>query len=198
MSSRNDDAPKKRIMVSTIGLAMLALVGWSYGRLSESRDAATAAGEDLAACRAAVVRIEALRRRPAVAATRALGDVELSRRINDAAGVAELPDGAIVRIVPDRPQRIGDTNYQEAPTQVRLQKVTLQQLFAFLHAVTVQPSEADVGGASGNLQIRTITLSAPRDDELSDRWTVDATLSNMVFSPKESTQAAGAAQRSPG
>jgi hypothetical protein len=197
MTSRND-ALKNRIMVGTIALAMLALLGWSYARLCESRDAATAAGEDLAACRAAAGRIEALRRQPAIAATRALGDVELSRRINDAAGVAELPSGAIVRIVPDRPQRLGDTNYQEAPTQVRLQKVTLQQLFTFLHAVSVPPSEADVSGVAGSLQVRTITLSAPRDDELSDRWTVDATLSNMVFSPKASTQAAGAAQRSPG
>ena len=159
------DAVKQRVMLATIVLAMLALMGWSYARLCESRDSANLAGQDLADCRALAGRIEGLRRRPAIAAGQALGDVELSRRIDAAAQAAEFPDGAIGRISPQR-QRIGETNYLEVQTQVRLQKVTLQQLFTFLHVLSVDPQGSP--GTSAALQVRAINLSAPRDDELGE------------------------------
>src|SRR6185437_461314 len=108
---------KTPFMASTIAIALLAAVGWSYIQLADNRASATVAAQDLADCRALASRIEMLRKRPAVAGTQELGAADLSRRIEQAAGTAEMADGSIERIEPEPARRVGETNYREVPTQ---------------------------------------------------------------------------------
>jgi hypothetical protein len=175
---------KTRFMAGTIAVALLAAVGWSYSRLSESRDAAGTAARDLADCRGRVDRIENLRRRPAVAGVRELAATDLSRRIAQAARAAELDEGSIERIDPEPPRRVGETDYREVGTQVRLRGAAMRQVFAFFHALCSDPAP------SGALKLRAIRLSAPHGDETSDRWTVESTVTYTVYAPRTDSKTA--------
>jgi hypothetical protein len=145
---------------------------WSCSGRLDSRAAESAARHDLADCRQLAGQIESLRQQPAVAGTTELGAADLSRRIEQAAHSADFADGSIVRIAPEPARRIGETNYLEVPTQLELRRVTLQQIFTFLHSL------------SGDLAVHDIRLTAPRGEETGDRWTTEATLTYTVYSPK--------------
>jgi len=182
---------KTRLMAGTIAVALVAAVGWSYMQLAESRAAESVAAQDLVDCRAIASRIESLRQRPAVAGAQLLGAADLSRRIELAAAAANFADGSIERIEPEPARRIGETNYREVPTQVRLRRVTLQQVFTFLHALSATPPTADHNQQS-ILSVSDIRLSAPRGEEAGDRWTVESTLTYTVYAPKGKDDSTGA------
>lgn len=177
------------LMSGTVALALLAALGWSFARLSDSAAAARAAGQDLAECRALAARIEWLRTRPAVAGAQQVGAADLSRRIEDAAHAADFEDGSIERIEPAPARRVGDSNYREVPTVVRIRRVTLRQVFTFLQALGAD--SASRTGHSSALSVQSIRLSAPRGEETGDRWTVESTLTYLIFSPKQSGRSAG-------
>jgi hypothetical protein len=170
---------KTRFMAGTIALALLAGVAWSYARLAQSRASAWAAGQNLADCRQLAARIQVLRQKPAVAGAKEWRPADLSRRIEEAARTAQFADGSIGRIEPEPPRRVGESNYREVPTQVRFGKVTLQQILTFLHALGSEaPQAADRASA---LQLHSIRLWAPRGEETADRWTVESTLTYMIY-----------------
>lgn len=200
MSSNNASA-KSRWMAGTIVVALLAAVAWCCMRLTDARASASAAAQDLADCRALAARIESLRRLPAVAGTAELGASDLSRQIEQAARVAEFPEDSVERIEPEPARRVGETNYREVATQVRLRHVTLRQVFTFLHALcstadTPSMAANAAGRSASGLRLRNIRLSAPRGEETADRWTVESTLTYMVYSPRLKGEAgSGAAER---
>jgi hypothetical protein len=178
---------KTRLMAGTMGLVLLCALGWAWSRLSTSRESAAVAAQDLADCNALVKRIESLRRQPTVADSREIAQADLSSRIDDAARAAGCPD-AVGQILPDPPRRIGETNYLEVPTQVRLKApVSLEEMFTFLHdlsggGVTVSP----------RLRLRTIRLGAPRTEDADEKWLVESTLTYIIFSPRGKTDSAPA------
>lgn len=173
------------LMIAGLAVALLAAVLWSYGRLAAARDGAAASAENLDKCRELAARVESLRRRPSVAGSRELREAELTSRIEQAAGEAEFDEGAVDRIEPQPARRLGDGLYRETPTSLRLNGVTLQQLFTFLHAL----GAADASG----LHLRDIHLTAPRGGEAAgDQWDVDATLAQLVYAP-EARASGGAA-----
>jgi hypothetical protein len=183
---------KTRLMACTIAVALLSAVGWSYMQLAETRASEAAAAQDLADCRALTARIELLRRRPSVAGAQQLGAADLSRRIESAARAADFADGSVERIEPEPARRVGETNYREVPTQVRLRRVTLRQVFTFLHALSADPSQPANDAQQCILRVRDIRLSAPRGEEIGDRWTVESTLTYTVYAPKGKDESAGA------
>src|SRR5258706_16381127 len=133
--SQHNGAFKSRVMAGTIALALLLALAWCYARLASARGAATEAGQDLADSRALAARIESLRRLPTVAGAAELGASDLSRQIEQAARAADFPEDSIERIEPEPARRVGETNYREVATQVRLRRVSLRQVFTFLHAL---------------------------------------------------------------
>ena len=177
--SSNNATTRSRWMAATIAIALLVAVAWCYTRLADARASASAAAQDLADCRALAARIESLRRLPAVAGAAELGASDLTRQIERAAKLADFPEDSIERIEPEPARRVGETNYREVATQVRLRHVTLRQVFTFLHALC----------AADSLQLRNIRLSAPRGEETADRWTVESTLTYMIYSPRLKGQA---------
>jgi hypothetical protein len=195
MSSTNATT-KSRWMAATITLALLMALAWCYLRLADARASATGAAQDLADCRALASRIESLRRLPTVAGATELGAADLSRQIEQAARVADFPEGSVERIEPEPARRVGETNYREVATQVRLRHVTLRQVFTFLHALcaaadtSATPSSHGIDRSASGLRLRNIRLSAPRGEETADRWTVESTLTYMVYSPRVKGEAA--------
>lgn len=175
---------KIRFMIATIGAALLVAVAWCYMQLAESRDSARAAAEELADCRELAGRIESLRQRPAVAGLREIGAGNLARRIQDAGTSAGFADGSIERIDPQPARRLGETDFREVPTDVRLRHVTLEQLFAFLHTLGTETSPSAGASPSSALHLRSIRISAPRGPDVGDLWTVETTLTYTVYSPK--------------
>jgi len=169
---------RRQLAATLIISALLLALGWSWVTLCQSRQAATDAASDLSASRDAASRIEQLRRRPAVAGSREVQATELSRRIEESARAAGMPDGGLDQIEPEPPRRVGDTPYRQTPTRVRLRHVMLQQLFAFLRALAVE----DASGPG--LQLEAIRLSAPRGEEAGEQWTAEATLTYLVYDPK--------------
>jgi len=173
------DTKRRGLMAVTIAGALLVAVAWSGLKLSASRAAADAAGRDLAECRALLGRIEQLRRRPAVADARELGVADLSRRIERAAAAAKFEGGAIESIQPEDARRVGETDYREVPTHVRFGHVTLRQVFTFFHGLT----GVDNTSAGAALRLKDVRLTAPHGEETADRWTVESTLTYMIYAP---------------
>jgi hypothetical protein len=188
--SSNSAASKSRMMAGVIALALLAAVGWCSMRLANARASASLAGQDLADCSALAARIESLRRLPAVAGAAELGAADLSRQIEEAAKVADFPEGSVERIEPEPARRVGETNYSEVATQVRMRRLTLRQAFTFLHALCADARSPASRSTSG-LRLRSIRLSAPRGEENADRWTVESTLSYMFYSPRGKRETGG-------
>ena len=154
-------------------LLLADLLCWKY--LTGARAEAQSAADDVATCRATVARIKLLREKPAVIALQETQSGDVSSRIEAAASGAEMPEGSIERIDPEPPQPVSGTPYRRKPVRVRLARVTMQQVFTFLHSV------ADGGAA---LHLSTIRLSAPRGEETGDRWNVEALLSSLSYDPK--------------
>jgi hypothetical protein len=169
---------RRRLATSVILGALLLAVAWSWVTLSASRQTAMDAASDLSACREAASRIDQLRRRPAVAGSREVQATELSRRIEESARAAGMPEGGLDQIEPEPLRRVGDTPYRQTPTRVRLRQVTLQQLFTFLHALAAE------GPSGPGLRLQALRLSAPRGEEAGDQWTAEATLTYLVYDPK--------------
>jgi hypothetical protein len=183
-----------RLVLAAVAGGLLLAVLWCYSRLSASRDAAASAASDLADSRGLAERIEGLRRRPAFAGAGDPRAADVSRRIEQAAQAAGFADGSLERIAPEPPRRLERgtglgpvnhgldaraTQYKEVPTRVTLRRVTMRQVFAFLHALGAEAPAP----AAPPLGLKTIHLTAPRADEASDDWGVEATLTHLVHDP---------------
>jgi hypothetical protein len=187
-----DTARRDRLLVALIIAGMLLALLWSYTRLSDSRRAAVDAAEELGTCRDLAARIDTLRGRPAVAEGHGLAESDLHGRIAAAAAAAEFPDGSLGRIDPEPSRRVGETPYREDAMRVNLHHVTLRELFTFLHALAggsgggarAQANAGTDGPSGSGLRVKSIRLSAPRGEETGDRWTVEATLTYLVYDPK--------------
>jgi HPt (histidine-containing phosphotransfer) domain-containing protein len=159
-----------------LAMGFLAVVLWCLWQFQKNQSAAMNAARDLEACVNAASRIHTLRQRPSLAGLEQLQSTELSRRIEQATRSANIdPARSLLRIVPESPRRLGDSPYKEAPTQVSLRQVTMQQLIGFLYTLT--PSDS-------GLQARSLRLSVPRQTDSSDDWEVEATITYLIYSPQ--------------
>jgi hypothetical protein len=170
---------ERTLVLATLAAGLLGGTLLGYARLVTARDAATLAAEDLAECRRLAARLGppiALAAAPSTAPSdEDVVNEEVIRRIESSARSAELPADGIERIEPASPQRVGaDGAFVERPTVVEFGGVTLRQLFTFLHA-------ANTG--RGNLGLKQIRLSAPAEADTGDRWSVEATLTQLVRAP---------------
>jgi hypothetical protein len=118
--------------------------------------------------------IQQLRNNPATAGTGQLHSSEISRRVEEAAGAIGLESEHILRISPESPRRIGDSDYLERPTQVSLRRATLQQLVRLIHALVSADPSLRVGG---------MRLSAPRDENDPLVWDAELMFMQIIYSP---------------
>lgn len=160
--------------------ALAALDGWSGLRLASARAAAERTAVDTRACREIADRIHLLQRQPVIAGVQGVGGAEMAGRIEKAARLSGMAADSVMRIAPDSPRRLGDSPYIEQPTQVLLRHVTLPQMAVFLHTAI------DDSG----VEVRSVQLSAPHEQETSAFWGADVTLSCLQYSPKTKVQGA--------
>lgn len=153
-------------------LALLVAAVLSYLWLSDGRASAIAAAADLRAARQLAGKIEASRGRPSAAGAEG-PENELRRQIAAAAQFADIPAASLGSIEARPPRRLGDSAYQERPTQVALNGVTLRQVIQFCHVLS-----------EGGLRVVEIRLSAVPQKEKGERWAANATLSYLVYAPK--------------
>lgn len=173
--------PTTTRQVVAVGIAsVIALIGlniWAYSEWTDQYDAAANSATALAECRVTAAQIASLRKRPVLAGAREMGSSEVTPRIEKAALGAGLSATDLVRISPEPARRLGETPYREQSTEVVVEGVTLKQSVELLHGIT--------NGQPG-LRVKEIRLSAPQAADTRDRWTLEATLAALIYSPQES------------
>lgn len=167
---------KRYFFYAVLGVCTLVLlVLLAYRRLITAHAAAIQAGNDLAQCQSLATYIEGLKQLPAKVGLRDMVRSELDHQLEAAAKEAGFTTTNIVSITPSSPRRVGNSVYQEKPTDVVLRELTLQQLLAFLYNV----NSKNVG-----LCVQNIRLTAPRNQNATGHWTAQVTLSYLIYSPK--------------
>lgn len=134
------------------------------------------AAQNLQQCRQIAEQIQKLQSAPVQASVDGKTMNTLSTTISKAAEVAEIPESAIKRKDPQALRRIGKTSYLEQPTQVKLDKVTLEALVAFL---------CEIAYSEDNLKTTSLRLSAPRSKPKKDEpetWSAEVILTHLIFS----------------
>lgn len=159
--------------VTALGLVVAVL--WAYGMAASARESAADAAVDVAQCRLLAGQIQSLRSRPVIAGDRSLAGDELHQRVEQAAQSAGLPLSSIVRIAPDPPRRVGQSQYDELVTQVSLKPVSLRELVGFLYSL---------GEGQSGLRVKSLRLSAPREAETGGKWSAETALSYTIFAPR--------------
>lgn len=158
-------------LVLGVCLAIVAVAWWHH---QQARRRAAEVVRDHQQIQTLVRRLEQLKQRPALAGSDELELAELSRLIEQAARDAGIPLDRLVRIWPEQPQRVRDSVYLEKPTQILFRGVTLRQFTTFLHGI----SHAGTG-----LRIKSLRITAPRDEPESETWIVEATLTYLIYAP---------------
>jgi hypothetical protein len=166
---------RKKILIGALSGALLVMAVWGYVYLSAQRDADLAAQTDLIECRQMAAQIDQLNRQPSLVSEHEKQNAELHGMIEKAALAAGIVAPGPQLIAPDPPRRVGDTPYQESPTRVMLDGVTLRQLVSLILNVT----RADPG-----LNTESLHLSAPGGGgDTGDRWAADVVLSYLIYKP---------------
>ena len=166
---------QRNTILWSVGLALLlAATFWAHGRLTKASLAADQAANDLAECRTLAAQIGEIKDRPRVASEQEKLAGETTAMIDAAATAAGIDQRRVVRIAPESPQRLGESVYKEKPIAVRLRDVTLRQVVKMSHALlTPNPG----------LRVKTMRLAAPTPDDTTDRWTVELTITYLLYDP---------------
>jgi Tfp pilus assembly protein PilF len=167
-------SPPRRRAGPLLLLAAIILCGttfWGYLSLTDAQDSADAAAIDAAAARRSAARIESLRGPAAGGSRESSGDgIAIGTQIARAAEAAGIDGEPGIHTQP--PRKVGNSPYEERPTQVVFQRLTMRQVVTFLSTITT-----DVPG----LRVTELRLSGGRESDPADRWEVDATLSSFTL-----------------
>ena len=157
-----------------VNILLLVLTGWSYYHLAGSQEAMNWAFEDAAQSRQLALAIQALDNQPSQADSQEMQLQDLTRRIEGSARDAGVAAGNLVRISPQSGSRIGQTPYRKKSTQVTLRDLTMEQVVRFHHTLESQGT---------GLHVTSLGLTASRLQAVSNRWTVESTLTHIVYAP---------------
>lgn len=158
------------------GAALLVLFG--YLKMNAEAAAMREASEELRQCQTLVAEIAELQELPQFAALEADTPKTIRERIEQATLAARLPAGALVRIEPRSPVRLGNSQYRVWPTRLELSNVTLQQITTFSHALVDEER---------GLTVRDLRLWSNISESTAggrETWSAEATLTQVTFSPK--------------
>jgi len=176
MNLRKLSPNRTRLVMGTlIGILALTSLAAAVHARSLARQAQVAAA-DMPACSQLASSIQGLRQRPRKIESQQVEQPQLAKRIETAGTLAGIPLSAFSRIDPESPRRLGDTAYQEMPTQLSLRSVNLRQLVNLLYNLFTDDL---------NLNVKQIRLSAPRTTEAQDLWNAEVTLTYLIYSPNQ-------------
>ncbi|MEZ6192073.1 MAG: hypothetical protein R3C45_12415 [Phycisphaerales bacterium] len=168
----------KRETVLVVGaiVALMLVMLWSYSRLNAAYTRANEDGGAWAQSDALARQIQALRDQPTLADDHALQKDDMTRRIANAAAAASLEEKRLIAIEHQTARRIGRSAYLEEPTRLTFKDVTLRQVLTTLDALTNDDSR---------MHVSRLRLTAPRQDTSTESWTVDATVTYLIYEPAE-------------
>jgi len=161
-------------LLAILAVLLVLTTVWAYGYMASQRDDAAGARANLAACLDLARQIEQFGRRSTIAVNQERVVSDVNAQIEKSARAAGISPESLDRIFPEPSRRIGDTTYKEKPTQVLLRRVTLKQLVTFAYAM-----------ASGDppLHVKSIRVSAPRQEDSDDLWTGELALTYLIYEP---------------
>lgn len=174
-STRKPD--RESLLLALVVMGVMLSSVWCYGQLSEARSRASVEGAALSHCEALAGQIQALRDEPTLADDHAMLKSDMTRHIADAAAKASLGEKKLVTIDHQNARRIGRTPYLEKPTRVTLRDVHLPEVLTMLYTLTQD---------NVRLNVSRLRLTAPRDVEDTNTWSVDATVTYRIYDPVES------------
>lgn len=167
--------PRRELMLLGMTLAaLLTTTIWSYGKLNGAHRRAMEDGVAYRQSEALAVQIATLRDQPTLADNNALQIEDMTRRIADAVDSASLDQNRLIAIEHQQARRIGRSAYLEEPTRLTFRDVTLRQTLTMLDELTRRDSR---------LRVTYLRLAAPRQDSATDTWTVDATVTYLIYEP---------------
>ena len=167
---------RRRLLWTSLALLVSALALTAHGRLRSARARAAEARERLVRSEDLLARIDGLSQRPQRASREEIAVSELTRRIEAAARAASIGAESLYRIEPEPARRTADGPYLEKPTRVELRGIGLAPLLDFLETL---------GGEPGELTVTSLRLQAPHSERLGDTWDVEATLTYLIYSPRD-------------
>jgi len=162
------------ILGSLVALVLTAL--WGYGRLNAAHARSVDDGEAWVQSTNLAGQIQALRDQPTLADDHSLQETDMTMRIARAVVAASLDEKRLIAIEHQAPRRIGRTNYIEEPTRLTFRDVTLRQVLTALDTLTKNDPR---------LHVSRLRLVAPRQDADSKRWTVDTTVTYLLYEPAQ-------------
>jgi len=157
-------------------LVLAALFG--YLKMNAAAAAMQTASQDVAACRTLVAEITELQDLPQFAALEADRPQTIRESVEQATKTARLPAASLIRIQPQPPFRLGNSEYRLWPTRLELNAVTLQQVTSFAHALADEQR---------GLTVRDLRLWTPTSESTAgsgETWSAEITLTQVTFSPK--------------
>lgn len=166
-------------LLALLAVLLLVFTAWNYSRLADHRSMAFAAVEETRDCHRLAAQINSLQSQPAQAGSAELQVTELTRGIEQSANQAQIQLDHLIRIWPQPAARINDSPYKAKSTQVLLKGVSLPQVVRFLHALETQ----DAGPRTTRLR-----LKAPDNQDAVGTWTVEATLTHVIYAPNPQPQ----------
>jgi len=163
-----------------VAVILVVLLGFAYGEYATSKQAFIDRSDELTTSTSSVARIKSLRARP---------DQATLASHSARALAPQITSKQIASIEPQTPRRAGDTAYMDHATVVHLEGITLAQ-FAQL-AVNLRELDASLG----QLHLTMVRIDAPyrqeQQNESTERWNIEFTLTYFVYSPKSSGSRAG-------
>jgi hypothetical protein len=157
-------------------LAVLAV--WGYLRMNANALAMRAAEQDVRDGRELLAEIAALRELPQFAALNADSPKMTRDRIERATQIASLPEDSLVRIQPQPPFRLNDSEYRLWSTRLELSNATLEQITTFAHSLVDEQR---------GLTVRDLRLWSNGGDSIAgsqEQWSAEITLTQVTFFPK--------------
>jgi len=161
--------------MSLVLLALLVVSMWSYDRLSTSQARASDEGNAWTRSDGLARQIQILRDQPTMADDHAMQKADMTRRIAKAASAASLND-KLVSIDHLTARRIGRTPYLEKPTRLTLRDVDMPKTLTMLYSLTQ---------GNSRLNVSRLRFTAPREEANSKTWSVDTTVTYLIYEPTE-------------
>ena len=176
-STRKPD--REPLLLTAVILALLVASLWSYGQLNAARSRSSLEGDARSRCEGLADQIQAIHDEPTMADDHAMLKSDMTRYIASAASTASLEERKLVSIDHQNARRIGRTPYLEKPTRLTLRDVKLPQVLTMLYALTQD---------NPRLNISRLRLTAPRDETDTMTWTVDTTVTYLIYDPVENSR----------
>jgi len=161
------------LLLTILAVCLAAVCYYSYDGMVSCKEAALASANDLTLCREMIKSIEQYRHRPALASEHELLATQTNGLIEKAAMDAGISQKSLVRITPEPARRIEDSPYKEKPSQILLRDVTLKQMVPFVHNLL-----------TAGLNARAIRLVSPKPEDTGQLWTMEITMSYLVYDPR--------------